>query len=111
LLASAGADPRARRAVDEVAGALGRGIGTLVTVHDPDLVVLAGHAAALLDAAEAAVHEGAREAALRVHRDAMPPIVPTAFGAAGGLVGAADSLLDRLLEDPVALATHTEDGP
>jgi predicted NBD/HSP70 family sugar kinase len=111
LLAGAGTDPRARRAVDEVAGALGRGIGALVNVHDPDMVVLAGHAAALLDAAADAVREGARQAALRVHRGTPPPIAATTFGTDGGLVGAAESLLDRLLDDPVALATHTEDGP
>lgn len=109
LLARASSDPRARRAVDEVAGALGRGIGALVTAHDPDKVVLAGHAAALLDAAAGTVHETAWQAALRVHRSAPPPIAATAFGTDGGLVGAAESLLDRLLDDPVALATHTED--
>jgi predicted NBD/HSP70 family sugar kinase len=110
LLARAGTDAQARHAVHEVARGLGRGIGALVNAHDPDLVVLAGHAAAVLDAAPGVVHQTAAQAALRVHRSALPPIVPTAFGENGGLLGAAESLFDRLLENPVALATRTEDG-
>jgi predicted NBD/HSP70 family sugar kinase len=110
LLARAGTDAQARHAVHEVARGLGRGIGALVNAHDPDLVVLAGHAAAVLDAAPDVVRDAAGHAALRVHRGALPPIVPTAFGEDGGLLGAAESLFDRLLEDPVALATRTEDG-
>jgi predicted NBD/HSP70 family sugar kinase len=108
LLTGAATDPRARRAVHDVASGLGRGIGALVNAHDPDLVVLAGHAAAVHAAAPDVVHAAAGRAALRVHRATLPPIVPTAFGEDGGLVGAAESLFDRLLEDPVALAARTE---
>jgi predicted NBD/HSP70 family sugar kinase len=111
VFARARTDPRARRAVYDLGDSLGRGIGALINAHDPDLIVLADHAADLFAAAPDAVDDGARAAALRVHRPALPPIVPTAFGVHGGLAGAAEALLDQLLEDPVTLATHTEVGP
>jgi predicted NBD/HSP70 family sugar kinase len=99
-------DPAARRAVDRVAAALGRGIGTLITVHDPDLVVLAGHGADVLTAAPQVVHDALRASSLPAHRRHLPPVVPSALGLDGGLVGAAEVAFDDLI-DTVLLSGRT----
>ncbi|WP_237706849.1 ROK family protein [Kribbella flavida] len=100
-------DQEARSAVDQVSALLGRGIGALINVHDPDLVVLACHAADLLASSPQIVVEQARRGSMSAHRPALPPIEPAALDADGALVGAADSLFDFLVESPTALTGRT----
>ena len=74
---------------------LGVGIASLVTIFDPDLVVVGGGVAAtgeLLLAPARASFE--RYVHARAHRD-LPPVVPTRLGADAGLVGAATLALAR----------------
>ena len=74
---------------------LGVGIASLVTIFDPDLVVVGGGVAAtgeLLLAPARASFE--RYVHGRVHRD-LPPVVPTRLGPDAGLVGAATLALAR----------------
>jgi glucokinase len=74
---------------------LGVGIASLVTVFDPDLVVVGGGVAAtgelLLTPARASFE---RYVHGRAHRD-LPPVVPARLGADAGLVGAATLALAR----------------
>ncbi|WP_073263363.1 ROK family transcriptional regulator [Cryptosporangium aurantiacum] len=95
----------ARDAVARTASALGRGIGALVTAVDPDLVLLAGHAATLFAAASERVHEAAAAACLPLHRSDLPPIETSTLGDDAGLVGAAESVYAVLLDDPATLMT------
>ena len=74
---------------------LGVGIASLVTIFDPDLVVVGGGVAAtgdLLLAPARASFE--RYVHGRGHRD-LPPVVPTRLGEDAGLVGAATLALGR----------------
>jgi glucokinase len=74
---------------------LGVGIASLVTIFDPDLVVVGGGVAAtgdLLLAPARASFE--RYVHARRHRD-LPPVVPARLGADAGLVGAATLALAR----------------
>jgi glucokinase len=74
---------------------LGVGIASLVTIFDPDLVVVGGGVAAtgeLLLAPARASFE--RYVHARDHRD-LPPLVPSRLGADAGLVGAATLALAR----------------
>jgi glucokinase len=74
---------------------LGVGIASLVTIFDPDLVVVGGGVAAtgeLLLAPARASFE--RYVHARTHRD-LPPVVPTRLGPDAGLVGAATLALAR----------------
>jgi glucokinase len=74
---------------------LGVGIASLVTIFDPDLVVVGGGVAAtgeLLLAPARASFE--RYVHGRAHRD-LPPVVPARLGADAGLVGAATLALAR----------------
>jgi glucokinase len=74
---------------------LGVGIASLVTIFDPDLVVVGGGVAAtgdLLLAPARASFE--RYVHARIHRD-LPPVVPARLGPDAGLVGAATLALAR----------------
>jgi glucokinase len=74
---------------------LGVGIASLVTIFDPDLVVVGGGVAAtgeLLLAPARASFE--RYVHGRAHRD-LPPVVPARLGGDAGLVGAATLALAR----------------
>ena len=75
---------------------LGVGIASLVTIFDPDLVVVGGGVAAtgdlLLAPARASFD---RYVHGRDHRD-LPPVVPTRLGDDAGLVGAASLALSRV---------------
>ena len=70
--------PGPARALTEVAGALGRGIGSLVNAHDPEAIGLSGLGRDVLTGPRR--ERGPRR--LRVHADVVPP----------GCAAAADSL-------------------
>lgn len=94
----------ARRAVDQTAADLGRGLGALVNVHDPDLVVLSGHAAHLLAAAPQIVEAAAVAGGLPAHRGDPPPIEASRLGEHSALIGAAEAVFDQLIDEVVPLA-------
>jgi glucokinase len=83
-------DPTALALLSEVGGRLGEGIGGLVNVLDPSLVILGGGAAIgagdlLLEPARASAAEAIEGGP---HRPAVP-LVPAALGEDGAAVGAA----------------------
>lgn len=98
-------DTDAHRAVQRAGAALGRGIGALVNAHDPDLVVLSAHAAELYTAASDAVRRAQLDACMGIHRHDPPPIEVSSLAADGGLVGAAESVFDFLIDDLTAFTT------
>jgi predicted NBD/HSP70 family sugar kinase len=92
-------DAAARRALQDVASALGAGIGALVNLHDPDTVTLGGLAAPLRAAAPddfAAAYTGGLMA---FHRGQPPPVVDAAHGDDGALTGAAILALDHITSE------------
>jgi glucokinase len=93
--AAAEGDKAALALFERVGHWLGVGIASLVTIFDPDLVVVGGGVAAtgeLLLAPARASFE--RYVHARAHRD-LPPVVPARLGADAGLVGAATLALAR----------------
>jgi glucokinase len=93
--AAAEGDKAALALFERVGHWLGVGIASLVTIFDPDLVVVGGGVAAtgeLLLAPARASFE--RYVHGRVHRD-LPPVVPTRLGPDAGFVGAATLALAR----------------
>jgi glucokinase len=93
--AAAEGDKAALDLFERVGHWLGVGIASLVTIFDPDLVVVGGGVAAtgeLLLAPARASFE--RYVHARDHRD-LPPVVPARLGADAGLVGAATLALAR----------------
>ncbi|MFG1926913.1 ROK family transcriptional regulator [Cryptosporangium sp. NPDC048952] len=94
-LAGAGAE---RVAVEEVAGALGRGIAGLVNGLDPDLVTVGGLGVEILAAAPDTVHTAYLAGLMRFRRAAAPPLVAATLGDDGPIVGAAEEAWNVLLE-------------
>jgi glucokinase len=80
-------DERALSALTELGRRLGSGIGSLVNVFDPEVVVLAGGFAAAADLILEPAREITRREALAPARD-LVRIVPAELGHDAGLVGA-----------------------
>jgi len=82
-------DPTARELFEQLGFWLGVGIASLVSLFDPELVVIGGGLVAtgdlLLEPARAAME---RYTFARPHRE-LPPVVPALLGHEAGLVGAA----------------------
>ena len=92
---------KAVRAVQRTAARFGRGLAALIAVHDPDAVVLAGHAADLLEHAPEAVGSALQEHVLAPYRRDLPLVRSTPLGNDAALIGAAEQLFTTLLSDPV----------
>ena len=89
VVAATDGDAAALEALESAAAAFGRGLGSLVAVLDPDIIVVGGGVGAIGDA----FLEPARRAMMaatpgREHRRETP-VVSAGFGADAGLVGAA----------------------
>jgi predicted NBD/HSP70 family sugar kinase len=79
-----------------VAASLGRGIGGLVNLHDPDVVTLGG-AATLLRAAAPEVFEVAyRDGLMAFRKTSPPPVRDGVHGEDGPLYGAVALALDHV---------------
>jgi predicted NBD/HSP70 family sugar kinase len=97
-------DPLALAAVRGVAESLGRAIASLVNTFNPQLVLLGGYLADLLDIARPEMEYSLREYALEApgrHVEIRHP----SFGADSALLGAAELAFADLLVDPLAVAT------
>jgi predicted NBD/HSP70 family sugar kinase len=90
-------------AVAEVGRWLGLGIGNLVNVFNPELVVLGGSYHALFPYLEAAVAEGVRMRAMDAPGDAVR-IVNSGLGTDAVLIGAAELALSEVVADPAGSA-------
>ncbi|MGO4444207.1 ROK family protein [Mycobacterium sp. 2YAF39] len=92
-----GRDARTRRALDAVSGSLGRGIGGLVNLHDPDVVTLGGAAVLLRAAAPEAFDDAYRDALMAFRKPAPPPVRDGVHGEDGPLHGAVELALDHVV--------------
>ena len=89
--------PACARALADVAGALGRGMGSLVNAHDPEAIGLSGLGRDIYQAAPDAVRAGYVSTLMRFRRDAPPPLIPSRLGDLGVLTGAAELVFDAFL--------------
>jgi len=96
--AAAGDEPTLQ-AVAEVGRWLGLGIGNLINLFNPDLVVLGGLYQRLFTFLEPSVLDGARQRALEAPGE-MATIAPSALGPDAPLIGAAELVLSRVIADP-----------
>ena len=97
VIRDAARHPGSARALTEVAGALGRGIGSLVNAHDPEAIGLSGLGRDIYQAAPDAVHAGYASTLMRFRRDAPPPLIASRLGDLGVLTGAAELVFDAFL--------------
>lgn len=98
-----GGDAAVLRALDEIGRWLGFGIGNLINVFNPQLVVLGGLYQRLFGYLEASVLEGAKLRTLDAP-GAMATIAPSALGPDAPLIGAAELALWAVIVDPAAFA-------
>lgn len=96
-------DEFSRRAFRQVAVSLGRGIGALVNLHDPQVVTLGGVAALLRAQASDDFAAAFRDALMAFRKASPPPVRDAQHGADGPLQGAVIAGLDRATS-PDALA-------
>jgi predicted NBD/HSP70 family sugar kinase len=97
VIRNAGRDPVCARALADVAGALGRGMGSLVNAHDPEAIGLSGLGRDVYRAAPEAVRAGYASTLMRFRREAPPPLIPSRLGGLGVLTGAAELVFDAFL--------------
>jgi predicted NBD/HSP70 family sugar kinase len=96
LIARAGRDGATRRAFEAVAASLGRGIGALVNLHDPEVVTLGGIAALLRASSTKAFDDAYTEGLMAFRKDAPPPVRDAEHGEDGPLHGAVALALDHI---------------
>jgi predicted NBD/HSP70 family sugar kinase len=91
--------PGERAGLDRIAHALGRGVGTLVNVLNPRMVILGGLLRDVHDVAAREVEAGVRAVALHACLEEVR-LASAACGTDAVLVGAAETMWLELLEDP-----------
>jgi len=96
---AAAGDPVVLGALAKIGRWLGLGIGNLINLFNPDVVVLGGLYHRFYSYLEACVTEGARSQALAAPW-ARTAIVPSGLGADAALMGAAELALTRVIADP-----------
>lgn len=95
----AAGDSHARKAVDEVGHWLGLGIGNLVNLLNPEVVVLGGFYHTLMPHIETAIRDGLGQSALRAPAG-LAEIKPAGLGIDSPLFGAAEMAMSELIADP-----------
>jgi predicted NBD/HSP70 family sugar kinase len=95
-------DEATLRAIAEVGRWLGLGIGNLVNLFNPELVVLGGLFHRLFRFLEPSVLDGVRVRALEASRP-QAAIVPSALGADAHLIGAGELVMSTLIADPASV--------
>ncbi|WP_062433673.1 ROK family protein [Herbidospora daliensis] len=94
---AAAGDAGSRRAVETVAHALGRGIGSLVNAHDPRTVTLSGLGARIHEVAAPVVIAGCEERLMAFRRGDPGLIAASRLGAAAPRIGTAEMVFDAFL--------------
>ena len=86
IIASRRSDPHAEEAIDAMCGAFGRALGNVISIVDPDVIVLGGG----MSNADLFYDEGRVRVAANVFNDELTtPIVRAELGDAAGVLGAA----------------------
>jgi predicted NBD/HSP70 family sugar kinase len=96
-------EPRTLAALADVGRWLGLGIGNLVNLFNPELVVLGGFYHGLFPYLEAAVADGVRQRAMAAPA-ALARLAGSGLGPDAALIGAAELALTGVLADPATSA-------
>ena len=97
-------------AITEIGRWLGLGIGNLINVFNPDVVVLGGLFHRFYPFLEASVVQGARSQALDAPWSGVT-ITPSALGADAALIGAAELALSDVIANPAGVGPTLERQP
>lgn len=106
LIAQAEAsEPKARAALDEVATWLGMGLCNIALMLNPEVIVLGGVYQRAFRFVEQAIGDHFSDRPLLPLQDLA--LVPSAIGLDAPLIGASELAFDRVLTDPIGLASGT----
>jgi len=106
---AAAGDATVMAAIAEVGRWLGLGIGNLINLFNPDVVVLGGLYHRFFPYLESAVIDGARSQVLEAPW-ANVTIVPSSHGVGAPLIGAAELVLSDTVADPARAARTMDNG-
>ncbi|MEM9133807.1 MAG: ROK family transcriptional regulator [Actinomycetota bacterium] len=110
LIAQAEAnEPTSRAALDEVARWLGIGLGNIALLLNPEVIVLGGVYQRAFRFVEQTITDQFSDRPLLPLQDVT--LVPSAIGPDAALVGASELAFDRVLTDPIGLASGTVQLP
>jgi predicted NBD/HSP70 family sugar kinase len=101
----AAGDPEATGAAESVARWLGVGVGVLVNVFNPDIVVLGGPLGELFAVTEHIVADMSAQCSLVAPREQVR-LAASALGPDAQIVGAAELAFEPLLQDPIGALTR-----
>lgn len=96
-------DRKTLEAIEEIGRWLGLGIGNLINVFNPEMVVLGGFYHPLFPFLEKAVEKGARLSALEAPGD-ITEITSSGLGSDAPLMGSAELALSEVVADPARVA-------
>jgi predicted NBD/HSP70 family sugar kinase len=99
---AAAGDQRILRALSEIGTWLGKGLGNLVNLFNPELIVLGGFFHVLAHYLESGASESVQAVALAAPR-ALVRIEPSALGPDAVLIGAAELALRGVIADPAGV--------
>jgi predicted NBD/HSP70 family sugar kinase len=102
-------EEKARTAIAETGRWLGLGLGDLINLFNPELVVLGGLYHRLFDLLEDSVRAGAHERALQAP-GAMVTIARSGLGIDAPILGAAEMVLSGVLGDPAGAGSRAVSG-
>ena len=100
LAAADRGDRRALAAVDEVSSWMGRGLGALTNIFNPEMIIVGGTLSAVLRSRPERIRAALESAALP-GAAATVSLVPPALGSDATLLGAAELAFAPLLADPL----------
>jgi predicted NBD/HSP70 family sugar kinase len=103
-------DPVVLDAMAGIGRWLGLGIGNLINIFNPEIVVLGGMYHRLFPFIETTMTQAVSRSALRAATD-LVSIVPSGLGVEAALVGAGEAALSRVIANPAGQRTTAVDAP
>jgi predicted NBD/HSP70 family sugar kinase len=97
--AAAAGDAEAREALHETGALMGLGVANLVSIFNPEMIILGGPLAIASDYLLPAIVQSVRETVLAEIGEQVE-ILPSAFGADASLMGAVALVVEAILSDP-----------
>lgn len=107
---AASGDERTLRTLEEIGHWLGLGLGNLINLFNPELIVLGGIFHVLAPYLEIAAKESVETVALAAPR-ALVSITPSALGPNAVLIGAAEMALSEVIADPAGFERKSRPAP
>lgn len=91
-------EPQAIALINQVGRAFGRGLSSLISIFDPDRVVIGGGLGSIGEILLDPIRQSANETRYAANHNELPPIVPAELGGRAGAIGAGLLAIDAVTE-------------